>query len=445
VTAGGVATRPAGPAHRRVYVARRAAVVALIAGWAVLLLVVLGGGGGYTVHARFVDAGQLVNGDLVEIGGLDVGKVSDIQLTPDAQADVSLQIDDGRFDPLPAGTTASIRAVGLSGVANRYVSLTPGPESAPKIPNGGVIDMAQTRPIVDLDSVLDSFDPQTRARLRRLLANGSRSLEGVTPQANRTLHYLNPALGETTALTSEIARDQLAFQRLIHDAGSVASTLASRRPDLEQGVGSTAAALRELASRRTALDDALARAPAVLRHSGRTLLGSRRTLQVVPATIPLVRLLRAFGPGLRRSRPLVADLRATLPSLRRAFTSFRAIARRTVPLTRKTTRAVRGALPVFKETRPYAPDFINGFFNGLAGGVGGAYDGNGDYVRITPLQGSGGIFGTSLLAPPNTPGLTQYRTGLLSRCPGGAAEPAADNSNPWVPNRSLCDPSQDHQ
>jgi hypothetical protein len=100
---------------------------------------------------------------------------------------------------------------------------------------------------------------------------------------------------------------------------------------------------------------------------------------------------------------------------------------------------------VFRETRPYAPDFINGFFNGLAGGVGGSYDANGDYVRITPLQGSGGIFGTSLLAPPNVQGLAQYRTGLLSRCPGGAAEPAADNSNPWVPNRSLCDPSQDHQ
>ena len=99
----------------------------------------------------------------------------------------------------------------------------------------------------------------------------------MTPQANRTLRYLNPALGETTALTSEIAHDQLAFQRLIRDAGSVASTLASRRPDLEQGVANTAAALRELASRRTALDDALGRAPAVLHRSGRTLLASRRT------------------------------------------------------------------------------------------------------------------------------------------------------------------------
>ncbi len=430
---------------QRVYWGRRAAVAAIIVGWVVLLWVVLGGGSGYTVHARFVDAGQLVDGDLVEIGGIEVGKVSDIELTGDAQADVSLEISDDRFHPLPGGTTASIRSVGASGVANRYVALTPGPQGAPPISSGGVIDMSHTQPIVDLDTVLDSLDPSTRARLQRIFRGGARSLAGVTPQANRTIHLLDPALSETTALTSEIARDQLSFERLIHDAGSVAATLASRRPDLEQGVASTAAALREVASQRSALDDALVRAPSVLRRSGKTLLSSRRTLQVVPATIPLVRVLRAFGPGLRRSGPLVEDLRSTLPSLRRAFASFRGIARTTVPLTRQTTRSVHGALPIFRATRPYAPDFINGFFNGLAGGVGGAYDANGDYVRITPLQGSGGIFGSSLLAPPNLPGLTQYRTGLLARCPGGAAEAAPDKSNPWVPSSSICEESQDHQ
>lgn len=430
---------------QRVYWGRRAAVAAIIAGWIVLFAVILGGGSSYTVHARFVDAGQLVNGDLVEIGGIEVGKVTDIGLTADAQADLTLEIDDDRFDPLPAGTTASIRAVGASGVANRYVSLTPGPKSALTIHDGGVIDMAHTQPIVDLDTVLDSLDPATRARLRRILANGASSLDGVTGDANRTIHYLSPALSETTALASEIARDQLAFERLIHDAGSVATTLAERRPDLEGAVANTSAALQEVAAHRTALDDALARAPSVLRRSGHTLLASRSTLQVVPSTIPLIRVLRGFGPGLARSAPLVADLRSTLPSLRRAFASFRGIARRVVPLTRKTTRSVRGALPIFRATRPYAPDFINGFFNGLAGGVGGAYDANGDYARITPLQGSGGVFGTSLLFAPSTPGLAQYRTGLLARCPGGAVEPAADNSNPWVPKGDLCDPGQDHQ
>jgi phospholipid/cholesterol/gamma-HCH transport system substrate-binding protein len=430
---------------QRTYWGRRVAVAAIIAAWGVLIVVIFGGGPGYTVHARFIDAGQLVNGDLVEIGGISVGKVSDIELTSDAQADVSLKIDDDRFDPLPGGTTASIRAVGASGVANRYVALTPGPQSAPNIPNGGVIDMAHTEPIVDLDTVLDSLDPATRTRLQRILANGSASLEGVTGDANRTIHDLNPALSETTDLTSELARDQLSFERLIHDAGSVADTLASRRPDLQGAVANTSAALQEVADQRSALDDALARAPSVLRRSGHTLLASRRTLQVVPATIPLIRVLRGFGPGLRRSGPLIADLRSTMPSLRRAFASFRGIARRTVPLTRKTTRSVRGALPIFRATRPYAPDFINGFFNGLAGGVGGAYDANGDYARITPLQGSGGVFGTSLIAPPSLPGLAQYRTGLLARCPGAAVEPAADRSNPWVPKGSVCDPEQDHR
>ena len=424
---------------------RLVAVAALLGGWIALMVVIFGGGSGYVVHARFIDAGQLVNGDLVEVGGVPVGKVGGISLTSDAQADVRLEIGDSRYDPLPSGTTASIRAVGLSGVANRYVALTPGPPGAPAIRNGGVIDMAHAQPIVDLDSVLDSLDPKTRHRLQGLVSGGAASLRGVSGAGSRALHYLDPALGQTAALTGELAHDQLSFQRLVTNASAVASTLAARNPALERSVASTAAALRQVASERSALAGVLRRTPGVLRHGSRTLLEARRTLEVVPATIPLVRILRAFGPGLRRTAPLIADLRASLPELQRAFESFRGIARRTVPLTRKTTKSVRGALPIFRTTRPYVPDFINGFFNGLAGGVGGYYDANGDYVRIAPLQGSGGIFGTSLLAPPSgLPGL-EYRTGLLARCPGAAAEPAADNSNPWVADPSLCDPAESHR
>ncbi len=37
--------------------------------------------------------------------------------------------------------------------------------------------------------------------------------------------------------------------------------------------------------------------------------------------------------------------------------------------------------------------------------------------------------------------LVGYRTGLVARCPGAAAEPAPDGSNPWVPDPTLCDPA----
>src|SRR5881392_3867282 len=50
------------------------------------------GGGGYTVKAHFLNAGQLVKGNQVEIGGTSVGTVDDIALTADGQAVVTMSI-----------------------------------------------------------------------------------------------------------------------------------------------------------------------------------------------------------------------------------------------------------------------------------------------------------------------------------------------------------------
>jgi phospholipid/cholesterol/gamma-HCH transport system substrate-binding protein len=167
----------------------------------------------------------------------------------------------------------------------------------------------------------------------------------------------------------------------------------------------------------------------------------------VPAATPLVRLLRALGPVTRGTRPIVTDLQSALPSLRRSLEQFPALAREVVPSVRDTTDAVRGALPVFAALRPYAPDFVNGFFNGFGGAIGGYYDANGQYARIAPLAGAGVGQGIASLftQPPDAGSLIGYRKGLVARCPGGASEPAPDGSNPFVDDPALCVPAQDHR
>ena len=55
-----------------------------------------------------------------------------IDLTDDNQAAVTVTLD----EPLREGTTAVIRSTSLSGVANRYISLTLGPNNAAEIPDG---------------------------------------------------------------------------------------------------------------------------------------------------------------------------------------------------------------------------------------------------------------------------------------------------------------------
>src|SRR4051794_29777177 len=89
----------------------------------------------YRVHARFVNASQLVRGNLVQVAGRPVGEVEEIELTANGRADVTLRIDDD-LAPLREGTEITVRQASLSGVANRYLDLHLAPDSAKNLPDG---------------------------------------------------------------------------------------------------------------------------------------------------------------------------------------------------------------------------------------------------------------------------------------------------------------------
>ena len=48
--------------------------------------------------------------------------------------------------------------------------------------------------------------------------------------------------------------------------------------------------------------------------------------------------------------------------------------------------------------------------------------------------------GSVVPLPPSTPGLTGYRKGVTARCPGAAAQPAPDKSNPFKTADVHCKP-----
>src|SRR5262245_41236672 len=81
----------------------------------------------YRLHIRIANAGQLVKGNQVKVGGVPVGTVKAIELTPDNEADVEVAITDDHLTPLHRGTRAWIRVSSLSSVANRFIALEPGP------------------------------------------------------------------------------------------------------------------------------------------------------------------------------------------------------------------------------------------------------------------------------------------------------------------------------
>src|SRR3954465_8694106 len=113
-------------------------LAALIAALVGLGLVLTSSGGGTTHRPRFQNAGQLVTGDTVQIGGVPAGRVNDIELTKDNRAEVTVSVDKP-YAPLHGGTTAVIRSPSRSGVASRFNPPPPGPNFKPKLPGGATL------------------------------------------------------------------------------------------------------------------------------------------------------------------------------------------------------------------------------------------------------------------------------------------------------------------
>jgi ABC-type transporter Mla subunit MlaD len=166
--------------------ARVIAVAALVVAVALAALAMFGDGDSYRVKALFQNAGQLVEGNEVRVGGQPIGRITDIDLDETAQAVVTMEIEDD-LAPLHSGTTATIRATSLSGIANRYVSIHPGPAGRRPIPDGGTITADRTSaPARDSATSSAAPAPGTTARPpRRRIARGTSRRSCSAPPSSR--------------------------------------------------------------------------------------------------------------------------------------------------------------------------------------------------------------------------------------------------------------------
>lgn len=449
----------------REQVSRLAAFLALGIAAVAIGIVLFTGGSTYVLHAQFLDAGQLVKGDLVTVAGHQVGSVGGISLTDNGLADVELDISDGSITPVHQDTIAQIGQLSLTGVANRFVGLSLSGGGAP-IRSGGTLALTQTRGIVDLDTFLDALTPRVRAGLQQILRTGAYFVHQPTAsQFNEMLGYLNPALSQTQQFGAEVVADRFALDRLVASSAQVAGALADRNGDLGGAVTSTAATLREIATERAALGDAIARSPAVLQQSTGVLKDVNYSLGILdpvlvdlqPVAPRLARLLTQIGPAARNAIPTIAGVQALVPSAKSALLGLPPVERKATPAVRSLTTSLEDITPILAGIRPYAPDVVAGFFSGVGGGSGGTYDANGHYLKSElTVQPTGGASLTGLLSllGPLTGKLPPFnggRVGLLAPCPGGGGPPAADHSNAWnspdvlAKTGKLCNPADNQK
>ncbi len=114
--------------------------------------------------------------------------------------------------------------------------------------------------------------------------------------------------------------------------------------------------------------------------------------------------------------------------------------KKATPAVKSLTRALNSVTPILAGLRPYTPDVVAGFFNGVGGAGGGNYDANGHYLKSALVVQPAGP-GTLASLPPGLVTLLSLanlvgpfngaRVQQIAPCPGGGGPPAADNSNPW--------------
>jgi len=107
------------------------------------------GGHNYTVTADFPSAGGLKNGSSIEIAGVEIGRVSAVQLA-NYQARVVMSIRNGV--KLTEDSIASIKTRGLIG--EKFINLSPGGSDRVIKPGGKITEV---EPPIDLEELLSKY------------------------------------------------------------------------------------------------------------------------------------------------------------------------------------------------------------------------------------------------------------------------------------------------
>jgi len=459
-------------APQRNAITRFAALAAVVAASVLVALLLFGSGGDtYALKARFINAGQLVKGNLVELGGVQIGQVTDFKITDGGEAEVEFEVEDD-YAPLPAGSRFLIRPGSLSSVANRFIEVHLPSASErdaaageqPMLADGAVIASDRTTSVVEIDTFFSMFDKKTRESIQGFFRGGRRQYAGVGDDANRGLPYLKTNLSAASRLFRELTYDPPVLERFLQDSSRLVTALAEKEGELSPLVNHLNRTTHALGSEKEALAELVSRLPGFMRTANSTYVNLRAALDdvdpLVEASKPVARKLGPYLDELRpfanEAVPTVRDLARLAGSpganndlleLNRTYPPLADIAVDTeerqidfgtgpVDLGRKrgsfpeAAEAFRDSAPIVAQGRPYTPDFLAWFDDFSQTG---AYDALGSFSRSQTYfnmftVSDGGVIpredqGTAFEELAN---LHQYK-----RCPGAAEAPAPDGSNVW--------------
>jgi phospholipid/cholesterol/gamma-HCH transport system substrate-binding protein len=208
-------------------------------------------GEGNTYYAEFTNVTNLRKGKLVRIAGVEVGKVKNISINPDATVRVEFTAD--KSVTLTEGTRAELRYDNLFG--DRYLALEEGAGGLKTLGPGQTIPLARTEPALDLDALIGGFRPLFRA----LNPDQVNALSGALVQALQGQGAtIGTFLDQAAAVTNTLADRDLLIGQVVTNLNVVLGSLGGQSDRLDEAVTSLSQLIHGLAERKTDISNAVA-------------------------------------------------------------------------------------------------------------------------------------------------------------------------------------------
>ena len=240
----------------------RLTVAAVVIGAGVIVGVeVTKGPATYPINVVYTNAPGLFTGAAVDVLGVKVGTVTNVQNVGD-KVDVTLAVDQGTR--IPSSAFASLVAPQLLGSPD--VDLNPGYTGGPSLPAGATIPQDHTAVPVSTDEVLkelqqtlDAINPHAvgslvsnlatdldgqGANLNKLIASAAGTVQLLATKGN-DLGQLNGTLGQ---LTGTLDTDTTQIEQLVEQYDTVSTTVAQHSGQLNDAITQLAGASSGLVS-----------------------------------------------------------------------------------------------------------------------------------------------------------------------------------------------------
>ncbi len=400
----------------------------------------------YKLNAELPNAAKLVVGNEVRAGGFRVGVVDGItsvrrEIAGKERSIALLELKlDKQIEPLSVDTRVGVRPRSALGL--KYVELLPG-TSKRTFESGATVPLRNaTSTAPELEDVLSSFPPRTRAGARQALLGFGDALAGRGGQINETIAELRPFFVYLTPVMRNLSSRRSELRNLVPALAAAASEVAPVAEVQARLFGELADTLAAIDRDPRALQDTIAETPPTLAVATASFRVQTPFLadaadvsrRLIPGTAELSRALPAINGALSAGVPAFQQTPQLSDDLEQLLQAVGTLSENpnTLMALKDLRRALQVTKPAVQEVAPYQTvcNFAVYFFNPLGTHISEVVPG-GTAERILPklasLEQPNSLAATESSRPVDVPANEDPQAGSMQALHSQFPQPAIDS------------------